>query len=205
MTTRSPFLVRQDFLSDSQCEKIISLINSEGDKIDPQPKTERYNVEAEQIVFTEFKKLVPEIEEHFGIEYRACERAIFQTFKPHNSHIEPPHCANSVYKRKKWVKVVDRDITGILWLNSYNDSTSINPNKNVYGGKLEFPQYGFSFQPQAGTLVMFPAYPHFIMATSHIEIGTLNTVRLNVAAKNGWLYQPDNFQGDYRVWFNDIV
>ena len=46
---------------------------------------------------------------------------IFQQFPANGKLGEEPHCENAVYKRKKWIKVKDRDLTGILWL---KDSSS---------------------------------------------------------------------------------
>jgi hypothetical protein len=79
----------------------------------------------------------------------------------------------------------------------------------VFGGKIEFPAYNFSLVPQRGTLVLFPAGPHFITVISPILLGDLYQIKLNVCinAQGGgrWFYQPQNFPGKWSDWLSEFM
>lgn len=205
--TKSPFIVFQDFISPLLCEQLVDSIrvsepvyNHEG----YPEKMERFHAESEQLVFEKFKPLIPQVEQHYELKYRGTENLLFQYFPVSAELAEKPGCANSQFLRKRWVKVRDRDLTGILWLRDYNDKTPIDLRTDVYGGKLEFPQYGFSLQPQRGTLVLYPAYPNFITAVSQVLVGELYCIRFNLCAEGIWLYQPENFPGQWSDWFKEF-
>lgn len=202
-TTKSPFLVYQDFISPKLCDQIIDKIRVNEPTLDHEGvamKMDRLNAESQHIIFSKLKPLIPEIESHYDFVYRGTEEILFQYFPVSKGLAEDPNCANSKFLRKKWVKIKDRDITGILWLKDYNDQTPLDTETEVYGGKLEFPQYNFSLQPQRGTLVLYPAYPHFITAISQVLIGDLYCARFQLSAEQ-WLYQPTNFPGSWTEWF----
>jgi hypothetical protein len=206
-TPKSPFLVYQDFISPKLCDEIITKIHVDEPTLDDDGyaiKMERLNIESQDILYSKFKNIIPDLEKHYDLKYRGTEEILFQYFPVSKGIAEEPNCANSKYLRKKWVKVKDRDITGILWFKEYNNSVPIDVQTEVYGGKLEFPQYNFSLHPQRGTLILFPAYPHFITAISQILIGDLYCARFQVAAEN-WLYQPDKFPGSWSEWFKEFA
>ncbi len=204
---KSPFLVYQNFISPKLCDQILEKIKIEEPTLtdDNIPlKMERFNVESQNIIFSKFKELIPEIETHYNLKYRGTEEILFQYFPTSGGIAEEPNCANSKFLRKKWVKIKDRDITGILWLKDYNSNVPIELKTDVYGGKLEFPQYNFSLHPQRGTLVLYPAYPHFITVISQILVGELYCARFQISAEN-WIYQPSNFPGNWVDWFKEFA
>jgi hypothetical protein len=100
----------------------------------------------------------------------------------------------------------DVDLVGFVWLKDYNENVPLDPRHEVFGGKLEFPAFNFSLVPQRGTLVMFPAGPHFITVISPILLSDLYQIKLTVCInqKNGgrWLYQPSNHPGKWQDWFS---
>jgi hypothetical protein len=206
---KSPFLVFQDFISPKMCDSILSAISStevDRDTSGYPLKSERFNPKVEAPIIDKFVDLVPTIEEYYDLKYKGIEHLVFQHFpEGMNGLPEQPHCENAQFVRKKWVKIKDRDLTGILWLKNYQDKPPLDRREEVYGGKLEFPIYNFSFQPQRGTLVVYPSGPHFISATSPILVGDWYGVRFHIAAesKDGgvWFYQPENFPGDFSQWF----
>jgi hypothetical protein len=205
---KSPFLVYQDFISPKMCDEIIDKIRINEPTYDDDGfplKMERFNAASQDILFNKFKPLIPEVEERYNLTYRGTEEILFQYFPTGQGIAEQPNCANSRFLRKKWVKVKDRDLTGILWFKNYNDEVPIDLDDEVYGGKLEFPQHNFSLQPQKGTLILFPAYPHFITAISQILIGELYCARFYISAEPGWLYNPQEFPGDYVEWFKEFA
>lgn len=204
---KSPFLVFQDFLEDAACDRIASQVRVTP-SLDPEGVPQsmlRHHESSEVELFELFKPLIPKLEKHYGITYKGTEHLIFQQFPVTNKQAETPHCENAVFKRKKWLKVRDRDLTGILWLKNFQDQPPFDLDKEVLGGKLEFPVYQFGFQPQKGTLVVYPACERFISLTAPILVGELQCVRFHIAAEGIWIYNPQDFPGDYRSWFNNVV
>jgi hypothetical protein len=207
----SPFIVVQDFLSPHLCESIVKDIQvlEPDTELDGTPKKiERYNLLWEQDIVSRFREVIPEIESRYNAEYRGLEKPLFQHY-PENAKVpaEQPGCENSKYLRKKWVMHKDVDLVGFVWLKDYNDQVPLDPRHEVFGGKLEFPAYNFSLVPQRGTLVMFPAGPHFISVISPILLGDLYQIKLTVSIKTKdggrWLYQPVNHPGKWEQWFAD--
>ena len=209
MTYKSPFLVFQNLISPDECAELSNQVRVEPIKNDLEEfqSSERFHDESEKFIFNKIRPIIPKIEEHFtNFTYRGTEKIRFQQFPVTNGNpAEQPHCENAVYKRKKWLKVKDRDLTGILWLKDYQDKPPFYLESQVYGGKLEFPVYNFGFQPQQGTLVIYPACERFISLTSAILVGELVCARINMAAEGIWLYDPLLYPGDFRAWFTDVV
>lgn len=208
---KSPFIIEQNFISPFTAEKIVSEIRTDSPNLDANGdalKMERHNLMWEQDIADRFRELVPEIESRYDCNYVGLEKPLFQHY-PENPKVpaEPPGCENSKYVRKKWVMHKDVDLVGFIWLKDFNQNVPVDPRFEVYGGKLEFPAYDFSLVPQRGTLVMFPAGPHFISVISPIMLGDLYQIKLNVSIKqkNGgrWFYQPTNFPGTWQDWFAD--
>lgn len=208
---RSPFIVVQDFLSPQMCERIVTdmeVKTPDVDKNGDPKKLERFNIFWEQDIASRMHELIPSIEERYDCDYRGTTQPLFQYY-PENSKApaEPPGCENSKYLRKKWVMHKDVDLVGFVWLKDYNENVPLDPRHEVYGGKLEFPVYNFSLVPQRGTLVLFPAGPHFITVISPILLGDLYQIKLNVSLseKNGgrWFYQPQNFPGTWNDWLGE--
>ena len=206
---KSPFLIAQDFLSPLTCEKIIehNTVGLPDTDANGNPiKLEHHILLWEQEIVDRFRELVPEIEERYDCEYRGLEKPVLQYF-PENAKApaQGPGCENSKYVRKKWVKYKDVDLVGFIWLMDYNANVPLDPRHEVFGGKLEFPVYNFSLVPQRGTLILFPASPHFITVISPIMLGNLYQIKLSVCIQpeNGglWLYQPHNFPGKWQDWF----
>jgi hypothetical protein len=213
MTVKSPFLIYQDFISPKLCDHIISKIapseydtDIKGNRI----KVEKFDYELEKPLVSNFKNIVGELEAHYNFKYKGLEHLTFQCFPEGMNDIpEKPHCENAQFVRKKWVKYKDRDITGILWLKDYQNKTPLDRRYETYGGRLEFPIHNFSFQPQRGTLVLYPSGPHFISATSQVLVGDWFGVRFHIAAEaldgNMWFYNPNDFPGDFSTWFIEHI
>lgn len=204
-TPKSPFYVVQEFISAKMCEKIVDDLGCEivhtNEKNEPQMLF-KHDDDAEDFLFSRVKELTPLIENYYNFEYRGTEKFNFEWY-PEESEGNPI-CDNSNFLRKKWVRTKDRDFTGIIFLSDYQDKVPFDNYYEVYGGKLEFPQHKFGFNPQRGTLILFPSCPHFINVTSHINAGDLFQARFHIAAKLPYLYNPQHFPGDYRTWFTGI-
>lgn len=204
-TPKSPFRVYQQFLSAKACESIVDDlgfympdVSEDGTPI----KMFRHHEESSNTIYSHFKQVIPELERYYGFEHRGTEQFTFE-FIPEGCTTDPI-CENSNYINKKWARVRDRDITGMLFLSTYQDKVPFDSDYEVYGGKLEFPQHDFGFNPERGTLIMYPSGPHFINAFAPIISGDLFVARFHLAASLPFLYDPQQFPGDYTNWFSDI-
>lgn len=203
---KSPFLVYQEFLSPLLCEEVIDYMNPTVPDVDndgnPIPCS-RHNEPAQKIIFERVQSLTKTIETYYNIEYRGTERMSFEWY-PEGSKGKPI-CDSSEYIEKKWVRTRNRDITGIIFLSDFREEPPFDPDYEVCGGKLEFPQHGFGFNPERGTLILYPSAPQFINATAPIQAGDLFQVRFHIAASQPFLYKPTDFRGNFTVWFQDFL
>lgn len=204
---RSPFCVVEDFLSPLLCEEVVDLLSfnvPDFDKDDNPVLTKKSHEKCEEIVFERIQQIVPTLENHYGLKYKGTESPIL--FEWYTEGTEGPiHCESSVYKRKKWLRITERDLTGIIFLCDYNDKIPFEKEFEVYGGKTEFPQHQFGFNPQRGTLIIFPSGPHFINKTTQVYAGDLYQIRFHITATIPYLYDPKNFPGDFTIWFQPYL
>lgn len=199
---KSPFFVVQDFISPMMCEDIVDSLEfnvPDVDKDDRPIPTIKTSEIAEQVIYERFLQLIPQLEKYYNVSYKGMERVQFEWF-PQGSEGEA-HAENSNFLRGKWLRTKQRDLTAVLFLSDYQEHDQFEQEFEVYGGKLEFPQHKFGFNPQRGTLVVFPSDPHFINITSGVFIGDLFQARIQLAAQTPYIYQPRDFPGNYTMWF----
>lgn len=209
--THSPFHVIEDFISPAKCELIITELGITEPSIaeDGQPiKHERFIKDSElhRLIYEAVLENGHAIQDRYHGTIKGMETPVFrQYFENPKTPCEPHGCESSKFMRKKWVKTKDVDLVGYIWLKDYGNGVPLDPRVEVYGGKLEFPAYNFSLVPQRGTMVMFPAGPHFITAVSPVLVGSLEMIKFSlkiVTKEDGlWLYQPSEFPGTYQEWF----
>ena len=186
---KSPFIIKQDFISPLECEKIIS-----------NPRDLRS-------VENALSQLSPEIMSHYLANIREiCVPEYERHFENPKNFVKQPGCENSNFLRKRWVMTKDIDLVGYIWLKEFNDNVPLDTSFEVYGGKLEFPAYGFSLKPQVGTLVLYPAGPHFITAVSPVLLGELNqikvTIKLSEHDGSPWFFNPIKMESaKWQDWF----
>lgn len=204
-TAKSPFLIFQDFLSAKICEQIVDDLGfytpDTNDEEDPI-KMFRHHEPSQKIIWERYEPLIDGVMGYYDAAYRGTEMMTFEYLAEGTA--SEPLCENSNYVNKKWLRVRDRDITSLLFLSDYNDQPPFDNEFEVYGGKFEFPQHGFGFNPQRGTLIFYPSGPHFINANATIIAGDLFQVRFHIATKLPYLYNPLNFPGDFRSWFRHL-
>jgi hypothetical protein len=218
---KSPFFVEQDFISPKYCEQLIEWYKITRPSINNQ-NGQPLPIEREMVphigqthLFNRLKEYIPSIKERYDANYRGTEPMVMQYY-PENSKAlaRQPGCENAKFVKKKWIKSKDVDLTGVIWLKDYQDQLPIDLNHEVYGGKLEFPIYNFSFVPMRGTLLLFPAGPHFVNAISPILVGDAYQIKINIALSDKetdglWLYDPKKFpcgdRGFIEGWFNDLL
>jgi hypothetical protein len=200
--SKSPFFVVEGFLSPLLCEQILAHVDfsvPDFDVEDRPIKTMKTNELAETIIYQRLVDLFPTLEQYYGLEHKGTEEISFEWF-PESSQ-GGFECGNAAFLRGKWLRVRPRDLSAILFLSDYQDKLPFEDDYEVYGGKLEFPQHAFSFQPKRGTLIIFPSDPHFINITSQVFAGDMFQARLHFAAKQTYLYQPTQFPGNFTTWF----
>jgi hypothetical protein len=202
-TVHSPFHIVEDFISPNLCEKISDDLGIEGPTI-----LNDVPLKHESILVSKLTDILVGVEDRYqGAVAGITEPLYQQYFENAKQPCESHGCASSQYLKKKWVRVKDIDLVGYLWIKDYNNGVPLDPSFEVYGGKLEFPAYNFSLVPQRGTMVIFPAGPHFITAISPALLGTYEHVKIGIKLrKDGdvWLYQPDKFPGTYADWFAEV-
>lgn len=204
--SKSPFYVVTEFVSPLMCEDILDTVNftvPDRDKEGEYVKTSKTSEAAEQILYDRVWLMVPELQAYYKFLYKGTERMQFEWFAPGAQGKFSSE--NSEYVRSKWLRVRQRDLTAILFLSDFQDKTPFESEYEVYGGKLEFAQHHFSFNPQRGTLVVFPSDPHFINVTSQVLAGDLYQVRIQMAAQTPLLYDPSQFPGNYTTWFSSLL
>lgn len=207
--SHSPFHVVEDFLSVLQCEKIIQdlALRTPDYAENGQPLKYERIVPADVAgnLLSQLDAQIPLIEQRYGGEVFGNPSLRFQQYWENPKVPAEEHgCENSKFQRKKWVKTKDVDLVGFIWLKSFHNSVPLDPRAEVFGGKIEFPAYDFSLTPVRGTLVIFPATPHFVTAISHVMLGSLEQVKLGLSLRvdgTPWAYNPDQFPGTYQSWF----
>lgn len=204
--THSPFHVVEDFLSPLQCEEIVRKLALRQPDIAENGQPLKYErlvpVEVAGSVLSEASVLEPLLAQRYFSEVQGDPHLLFQQYWENQKAPAELHGAEGwKFIRKKWSKVKDCDLVGILWLKDYHDSVPLDPRHEVYGGKLEFPAYNFSLTPVRGTLVVFPATPHFVTAMSHVLLGSLEQLKLTWKLEKDWTYEAAKYPGSYVDWF----
>lgn len=208
---RSPFFVIDDAISPAKCDLITEHLGIKVPSLDERGrplKYERLVKDAELVSYlaAPLQEVVGALEDRYEGRIEDLETPLFQQyFESPTVPAEAHGCENSRYVRKKWVRVKNVDLVGYLWLKDYNSGVPLDPRFEVYGGKLEFPAYDFSLLPARGTMVLFPAGPHFITATSPILVGSLEvvkvTIKVHTPGGTDWVYDAAKFPGTFTEWF----
>jgi hypothetical protein len=215
----SPFYIATDFLSAKFCEELVERFGVRTPNTNPDGKPiklERIikSNEGQEIILNKLYSHIGNIERQFDCVYRGIEPvSIIHYPENDKTHAEAPYCENAKFFRKKWIKSKDVDLTGVIWLKEYNETAPLDPRFEICGSKLEFPAYNFSLTPQRGTMVLYPAGPHFVNSISPVVIGDAYQIKINISitAQNGglWIYDPKNFavgnEGFLLGWFKEFI
>lgn len=206
MNQKSPFFVVEEFISPLLTEEIVDMLNMtipDTDKEGHPIPSIRFHERAESVLYERLLPLLPTIQNYYDFTYVGTETMSFEWFPQGTKG--GLRCENSQFLRNKWLRTHQRDLTGVLFLSDYQETVPFEEYYEVYGGKLEFPQHHFGFNPQRGTLVIFPSVPHFINITSPVFVGDLFQVRFHIAATIPFLYNPNKFPGNYTTWFKPLL
>lgn len=199
---KSPFKIYQNFISPKICEAVIDdLIKYDlvlSDYTEHDNKIIKSSKLNEDTIINILTPHLNEICEYYDCEYSNIVDVAFEQLVINKA--STPTCENSKYIRQKWVRCSSIDITCVIFLSDYNDSAGFDSDYESYGGKLEFPQHSFGFNPVRGTLITYPSGPHFINLNSKVEYGNLHQVKVHIKTKEPLLYDPKKFPGDYKRW-----
>jgi len=205
MTDKSPFYVIDDFLSPLLCEDIIQRLNHtypDCDENNVPLKTVKLNKLTELRVEPLLEAYIPTLEQYYSFETLGILPFKFEWFVEGFS-VEPARCESFSYDnaKRKWVRISDVGLTGVVFLNEFNNAAPFDDAYEVYGGKLEFVTHNFGFNPKRGTVVFYPEAPNFVNTTSQIEFGELTQIRIHIVPMVLYNYNINNFPGNYKTWF----
>jgi hypothetical protein len=204
---KSPFLVFDELLSPLQCEEIIIGNNNIYPNYDkdgkPQPLFTGNRLAETRIIPQLEEEVIPLIEKHYNVEVKGIKSFIMEWYPAGYDGDIKPRCENSVYMNNKWIRSNSNDFAGIIFLNDYRDTVPFDPDYEVFGAQLEFLTHDFSFNPRRGTLIVFPGVSNFINHTAKVEAGELTQIRFHVATHELFVYDMNQFPGNYKVWFNE--
>lgn len=200
---KSPFIVLENSISPLRCEEIVTAADF------LMPDIDKFNkpIETTKIISegnVDFKAIVgkhkSQIEQVYGIPILDVEptRVVFT-----DSTVVPrPQCDNSTRIKNKWLQVHNRDLTVLTFLCDYNDKPPFDGDFEVYGGKIEFPSFGFGFNPVRGTSIIFPSGPHFTHVFSPVQVGEMYVAKTFITLQSTLLYSPNNFPGTWKEWLH---
>jgi hypothetical protein len=200
---KSPFFVVKQFISPLACEDIINRLNHTfpDENRHGQPiKTIKHNKLSEIRILPHIEDLVPKLEEYYGFELEGILPFNFE-WLVEGCELQKPICENSAMIDGEWRKINDYDFTGIIFLNDYQSVVPFDNRFEVKGGKLQFLNHNFAFNPQRGTLVIFPSGPNFINHTTEVVAGELNQIRFHMVATTPYQYDMRKFPGTHKDWF----
>lgn len=146
--------------------------------------------------------LIPALEEYYEYTHEGILPFQIEWFPP-NYKEAPPRCEGSTFVNGKWCKKNSIDLCIVLFLTDYQDVAPFDETFEAYGGKLEFINHEFSITPKRGTLVVFPANEYFINHTSAVHAGSMYQIRVHLIGSydTPFIYDPENYKGDYTTWF----
>lgn len=202
---KNPFLVFKEFISPLQCEEIIIGNNNIYPNYDKHGKVQPVitgNSLAEVRLYPQIvEEVIPVIESHYDVDVKGIKPFSVEWYAAGYDGTKHQRCENSVYLNGKWTRSNSNDFTGVIFLNDYRDTSPFDSDYEVYGGKLEFLTHDFGFNPERGTLIIYPGSPNFINTTSTVYAGSLTQIRFHVATHELFVYDQSKFSGSYKTWF----
>ena len=204
---KSPFIIFKEFLSPLECEEILNSIkiyepNSDIDGV-PLKTILRLPV-VQSRLWNRFSNYFETIEDYYGIEVDQMT-AIDVEWYPEDCVQEAQRCENSVFMHNHWAIVNDYDLTVIIFLKDFNKSANFDDEFECYGGELEMINHAFTVNPQRGNAIIFPSNQYFINRTVTPEYGDMFQLRFHISAVDRMQYSPENYRGNYSIWFKGLT
>lgn len=205
-SVKSPFIIMREYLSPLQCERIVDEIDVPNPDVDTEGKPiqmARYHEPSEKRIHKVFSPLIEPLEDYYNFTYKGTTPVSFEIYP--EGCTTAPICDNSNHVAGKWVRTKDIDFTCVLFLSDYNDKPPFDSEYEVYGGKLGMHNFDFSFNPERGTLVMYPSGPHFVNSVSPPKFGNAYMARFHLAGILPWMYDPKQWPGTWRQWLGEFA
>lgn len=111
---------------------------------------------------------------HYRVEIDWFERPEILRYRPGGEYKPHADTENWLQGEKRWTRVLDRDLSILLYLN-----------EGYQGGELAFPNFGLSFKPQRGLLIAFPADGRYVHAALPVAEGVRYVLVSWAAVKGG--------------------
>lgn len=206
MVNKPPFFLVRNFISPLMCENIITdlgihrtppMMSQAGN-----PKEMLFvNKLNERRLADVFDRYIEELENHFGADYLGTHSIHFEWY-PTGSKVKNAKSDGYVLDRdNQWVRNKEIDLVGILWLNDYNpNGDTFDESYEAYGGKLEFPNFNISFNPERGSLVVFPTAPNFVYTISDVYGGDMTVAKFTIRTEKPYAYDANKFNHDPTEW-----
>lgn len=200
---KSPFYLVNNFLSPKLCEQLLNYIdcsfpdtNRDGKPI----KTIRNHKKSEDIILDRFEIIQQQVGDYYQVDCESVSEVNFEIYAPGCQEIRTV-CDNSSFVNGKWQRIVDFDLTCVVFLSEYNETPHFDDDFEVYGGKYEFPTHNFGFNSSRGMLLVYPSGPAFINTISPVYLGNNIIAKFFVKTECIFKYDSKLFPGDYKKWF----
>lgn len=207
---KSPFLIVQDFISPLLCEQFVDELDfvvPDEDIAGNPIKMIVHHERLENIIYDKFLTTIPDIESYYGVSHRGTTEVDFSWF-PQGYNKSEMMSENSklinIAGRKKWAKTEDNDLTCLLFLTEHCYNPNFDSLYEVYGGKINFGSFGFGFNAERGTLIVYPSCANFNSTVSPVQVGDLIFAKFHIATKNQFIFNLQEYPGTFKEWFNHI-
>ena len=97
---------------------------------------------------------------HYGVEFEWFERPEILRYKPGGLYKPHSDAENWFAEDRTWKRVVDRDVSILLYLND-----------GFTGGEIAFPNFGLQAPPQPGMLMAFPSDARYLHTARPVQSG----------------------------------
>lgn len=202
---KSPFLVIKNFLSPLECEELLSVYDLDFSNVDEAGKPIKSTISSplhQSRIWSHIEDCFEDIEDFYNVEIKHVDEVGFEWY-PQNCVDSGTRCENSMYSDGKWSLVNRNDFSIIIFLKDYCNTSDIDPEFECYGGQLEMPNHRFKFTPERGTAIIFPSNQYFLNRTVPSSIGDVCQIRTHITCTTRFLYDPQDYEGDYTIWFGE--
>ena len=195
---RSPFVIIEELISPMLCEDIIGELDfdSEGIQRDHEgtiTPNRKINPLSEQFLIDHLGAYTEAIGRHYDCTVDDHESCVFERYP---TGWTSPGATPALYRKgpNGWFKTGIGDFVATLFLMDHHDGVAgLDPYREVYGGKLEFPSFKFGFTPNAGTMIIHPVAPNFASTFAPVYAGELNVVQILLTTATPYRCNMANF------------
>lgn len=199
---KSPFVVLPELLSPLQCEMMVDSMNltipqfDEDDNVKPLVLI---NELMEMRLADATLQLCDIIDDHYDVSVKSVSKHRFIWY-PEEYSDKKVICDNSKFMDGSWVRKNKYDFSAIIFLSDYNENPKFDDFYEVYGGRVQFPTFDFSFMPQRGHLIIYPSSDNFMYNISDVKAGDLNIIQVFFQCDEPYEHDYTKFENNYKQW-----